>query len=70
MDHILKAKKLHRFYRYKIVTHMPMEKKKRRICDYCGLLTDEEYTDEEWNSVGHECQDCIDAELVDGTIDE
>lgn len=47
---------------------MEKEKRKRRICDYCGFLTDEEYTDEEWDAVGYECQDCINAELVDGTI--
>jgi hypothetical protein len=37
-------------------------KRKRRVCDYCGLLTNEEYTNDEWDAVGHECQDYIDAE--------
>jgi hypothetical protein len=45
-----------------------MGERKRRVCDYCGFPTEEEYTDDEWDAVGHECQDCIDAELVDGTI--
>jgi hypothetical protein len=45
-----------------------MGARRRRICDYCGNLTEKEYTDEEWEAVGHECEDCIDTELVDGTI--
>lgn len=47
---------------------MHMGARRRRICDYCGNLTEKEYTDEEWEAVGHECEDCIDTELVDGTI--
>jgi hypothetical protein len=47
-----------------------MEKRRRRICSYCGFLTAEEYTDEEWDVAGQGCEECIDAELVDGTIDE
>ncbi|MDH7593849.1 MAG: hypothetical protein QHG99_05785 [Methanomicrobiales archaeon] len=45
-----------------------MVSRRRRICEYCGFLTDIEYTDEEWDAVGHECEECIEAELVDGTI--
>ncbi len=45
-----------------------MEERRRHVCDFCGFLTEEEYTDEEWDAVGHECEECIDAELVDGTI--
>lgn len=49
---------------------METEKRKQRICDYCGLLTEDEYTEEEWDATGHECEECLDAELVNGTIDE
>ena len=49
---------------------MNEERRKRRICDFCDLVTEEEYTDEEWEAAGHECDECMDAELVDGTIDE
>jgi len=34
-----------------------------RICDYCGVLTDEEYSDEEWDTRGHQCEEC-DEELI------
>jgi hypothetical protein len=47
-----------------------MSVRKRRICDYCGLLTDEDYTDKEWEAVGCMCEECVIAELADGTIDE
>jgi hypothetical protein len=42
----------------------------RRICEYCGLLTDDEYSDEEWEAAGRECEECAIAELADGTIGE
>ena len=42
----------------------------RRICEYCGLLTDESYTDEEWEAAGNQCEECAIAELADGTIGE
>lgn len=45
-----------------------MVARKRRICEYCGLLTDEEYTDEEWEAVGHQCEECVEAEIAEGTL--
>jgi hypothetical protein len=47
-----------------------MENRRRRTCSYCGFLTAEEYTDEGWDAIGQECEECIDTELVDRTIDE
>jgi len=47
-----------------------MPPKLRRTCEYCGLLTDEEYLDEEWEAAGRECEECAITELADGTIDE
>jgi len=49
---------------------MSSERRRKRICEYCGIETDDEYTDEEWDDVGNECEDCIEAELVDGTLDD
>ena len=42
---------------------------RRRTCEYCGLLTEEVYTDEEWEAAGNQCEECAIAELADGTID-
>jgi hypothetical protein len=47
-----------------------MDRRKRRICSYCGFLTEEEYTDEEWEAMGHECEECYISELSDGTLDD
>jgi hypothetical protein len=47
-----------------------MPPKRRRTCEYCGLLTDEEYTDGEWEAAGNQCEECAVAELADGTLDE
>lgn len=46
-----------------------MDGKRRRIYGYCGLLTDESYTDDEWEEAGFMCGECTVAELTDGTID-
>jgi hypothetical protein len=47
-----------------------MPAKRRRTCEYCGLLTDEAYSDDEWEAAGNQCEECAAAELADGTIDE
>lgn len=46
------------------------EPKKRRICEFCGQVTEKEYSDDEWEAAGYPCDECMDAELVDGTIAE
>jgi hypothetical protein len=43
--------------------------RRKRVCDYCGLLTEEEYSDDEWEAAGNQCEECAIAELADGTID-
>lgn len=35
-----------------------MSNKKIRICESCKRMTKIEYSDEEWESLGHECDDC------------
>jgi uncharacterized cysteine cluster protein YcgN (CxxCxxCC family) len=47
-----------------------MPARRRRICDYCGLLTGEEYSDDEWEAAGNQCGECAIAELADGTLGE
>lgn len=43
-------------------------RRRKRICEYCGALTEEEYTDQEWDTVWHMCEDCVEAEIADGTL--
>ncbi|MDD1678318.1 MAG: hypothetical protein LUO93_03935 [Methanomicrobiales archaeon] len=47
-----------------------MQRRRHRICRYCGIETEEEYTDKEWEAAGGECEECSLAEFVDGTIEE
>ncbi|MDD1663634.1 MAG: hypothetical protein LUQ60_07830 [Methanomicrobiales archaeon] len=47
---------------------MPPER--TRICDYCGLLTDEEHSDAEYEAAGWECEEWVIAEHADGAIGE
>lgn len=36
----------------------------KRICEYCGEETDEEYSDEEWDNRDHQCEQCETEELI------
>jgi hypothetical protein len=36
----------------------------KRICEYCSEETDEEYSDEEWDDRGHQCEQCETGELI------
>jgi hypothetical protein len=47
-----------------------MPVRRRRICEYCGLLTDGDYTDGEWEAAGNQCEECVIADLADGTLGE
>jgi hypothetical protein len=40
---------------------MPCEK---RICEYCSEETEAEYSDEEWDDRGHQCEQCETEELI------
>jgi hypothetical protein len=47
-----------------------MPVRRRRTCEYCGLLTDEDYTDGEWEAAGNQCEECVIADPADGTLGE
>jgi len=47
-----------------------MDNRKKRICKFCGNETAEEYTDEEWEVAGQECEECHLADLINGSFDE
>jgi hypothetical protein len=47
-----------------------MLQRRKRICDYCGLLKNEEYSDKEREAAGCQCEECAIAELAEGTLDE
>ena len=47
-----------------------MPPRRRRTCGYCGIPTDGEYTDDEWEAAGNQCGECAIAELADGTLEE
>jgi hypothetical protein len=47
-----------------------MGSRRRRVCTYCGFVTEEEYTDQEWEAAGQQCEECYLSELADGTLDE
>ncbi|MDD1653114.1 MAG: hypothetical protein LUQ64_01070 [Methanomicrobiales archaeon] len=47
-----------------------VRERRRRICGYCGQESVEEYTDDEWQAQGFQCEECALAELVDGTVED
>jgi hypothetical protein len=49
---------------------MTMAQKMNRVCESCGYLTEERYTEEEWDATGGLCEDCAIGELADESIDD
>ncbi|MDD1717800.1 MAG: hypothetical protein LUO88_01875 [Methanoregulaceae archaeon] len=37
---------------------------RKRVCSYCGELTDFEYSDEAWRARGEQCEQCENEELL------
>ena len=39
--------------------------RRKRVCTYCGLLTEEEYSDGEWTGAGRMCEECYTIDLAE-----